>query len=130
MDHCRFAVVNDRCGQMSGDAVVIEVAGRMRRCLGVGDCLSRFGYVDFGVVVENLDGLDDVIPVADRVLASLRAPIAVGGREISLGVSVGIVVSAGGESAEELMRFAAVAMHEAKAAGRNRYEVFERGMHE
>ncbi|MFN2614357.1 MAG: putative bifunctional diguanylate cyclase/phosphodiesterase, partial [Actinomycetota bacterium] len=130
IDLDRFALINDGFGQLSGDAVLVEVAERIRRCLRVGDTASRFGGDEFGVVVENIEGLTDVIPVAGRILEALRAPIAVGGRDISLGGSIGIVVAAGGESAEELMRFAAVAMHEAKSGGRNRYEVFEQGMHE
>jgi predicted signal transduction protein with EAL and GGDEF domain len=95
-----------------------------------GDTASRFGGDEFAVVVEGVLDVTDVMPVAERILAALRAPVSVGGRELSLGASIGIAVASGNDSAEELLRYATVAMHESKAAGRGRLQVFEPGMHE
>src|SRR5207247_9921098 len=65
-----------------------------------------------------------------RVLEAMRNPIIVDGNILSLNASLGIVVSAGDDDADALIRNADVAMYKAKAGGKGRYEIFEWGMHQ
>jgi diguanylate cyclase (GGDEF)-like protein/PAS domain S-box-containing protein len=126
LDLDRFKLINDSLGHDVGDHLLIEVAERLRTCLRPEDAVSRFGGDEFAVLLEDVTGLDDVTQVADRVLDELRLPFAVGGREIFLTTSIGIVVRDDGHAEPgDLLREADQAMYRAKANGGSRWEVFD-----
>lgn len=128
LDIDQFKVINDSLGHDVGDRLLVEIANRLRSCLRPGDVVARFGGDEFTVMLEDVGSSVDAIVVADRILAALREPVVVGGRELLTGASIGIAVSGvGGEGTDsgELLREADLAMYMAKERGRGRWELFD-----
>jgi diguanylate cyclase (GGDEF)-like protein len=124
-----FKVVNDTLGHDAGDRLLGDVAARLRNILRAGDIAARLGGDEFAILLDDPLGLGRAKVVADRIIDVLRAPFALDGREITIGVSIGIADGRIGISADELLRNADVAMYTAKATGKNRVIVFEPTIH-
>lgn len=131
MDLDRFKVVNDSVGHPVGDQLLIEAGRRISRCIREQDSVARLGGDEFTILVESIQSIDEARHIAERVLTALVDPIRIGDKELYTSVSIGIAMSARHyESAEELLRDADVAMYRAKSRGRQRYEIFDQGLHE
>jgi diguanylate cyclase (GGDEF)-like protein/PAS domain S-box-containing protein len=131
LDLDNFKTVNDSLGHAAGDELLVAAAERLRGCLRPADTPSRLGGDEFGIVFEDATEVEQACRVAERILAALRNPFHVRGRDVFLTASVGIAMSADGtEGADELLRNADVAMYTSKAAGKGRVEVFRPNMHE
>ena len=118
VDLDRFKVVNEALGQRGGDAVLVEIAARLKRCVREGDTVARFSGDEFVALVPDLAKLGDCYALVQRLLASLAAPIDVAGRTLRVMASIGIsVFPADGDAAEPLLRNAEAAMHRAKRSG-------------
>jgi diguanylate cyclase (GGDEF)-like protein len=123
LDH--FKVVNDTHGHQGGDEVLRVCADRMRASVRDGDTVGRLGGDEFVVLMEGLQAELDAVDLADRVLAALREPIALGGRVVSVNASAGISFSLdAGTDVARLLHEADVANYRAKSAGRGRSQVF------
>jgi diguanylate cyclase (GGDEF)-like protein/PAS domain S-box-containing protein len=123
-----FKDVNDTHGHATGDTLLRQLADRLRAAARVSDTVARLGGDEFAIVCEGLDRTRDAIDVARRVLTATSEPVAVGDRELSIGVSVGIAVDDGHRSAEELLRDADIALYEAKDDGKQRWALHEQSM--
>jgi diguanylate cyclase (GGDEF)-like protein/PAS domain S-box-containing protein len=127
LDLDRFKVVNDSLGHSAGDELLRTVAGRLAGTCREGDVVARLGGDEFVVVAQGLDQVG-AVALADRVQQVLAAPIGVGGHELVLSASVGIVAAPAGlaleQDAETLLRDADVSMYRAKAKGRARAVVW------
>jgi len=138
LDFDRFKLINDGLGHDVGDALLCEIAKRLTSELRCGDGLSRpdsgtsaarMGGDEFVVMLEPIRHADDVLAVADRLLAALARPYRLGPHEVFSTASIGIVVACSDyERAEDLIRDADTAMYEAKRAGKARYAVFDEEM--
>ncbi len=123
-----FKVVNDSLGHAAGDTILKTVAERMRRVLRGEDVGARLGGDEFTVLIDADVSVEAARAVATRLLAAIRAPIDVGGRDVFVGASFGIALGeAGRATAEDLLREADVAMYRAKAGGKNGCAVFDPG---
>lgn len=121
-----FKEVNDVFGHRSGDDLLVEVGRRLKRCVLAEDTVARLGGDEFVVL---LTGGQDPVAAAGRIVSALSAPAYMDGIELRVNVSLGMSSSADGSlHASELMRQADIALHEAKAAGKNRYERFHPDM--
>jgi diguanylate cyclase (GGDEF)-like protein len=125
-----FDQINDRFGSPAGDEFLRQVAGRLDAVIRDSDTLGRIGGDEFLMLVDCI-GMD-VGPelVAERILDVLRQPMHVSAAEhspISATASIGIATGLPG-SVEGLLHDANVALHNAKAAGGDRYVVFESAM--
>jgi diguanylate cyclase (GGDEF)-like protein/PAS domain S-box-containing protein len=118
-----FKQVNDTLGHDAGDQLLEEVAERFNHVVRVSDTVARFGGDEFALMLEEIAD-HEAVGLAQRLLEGLSQPVAVAGREVVLGASVGIVLHTGAGRSEELIRHADVAMYAAKDAGRGRYEIF------
>ncbi|MGH8106757.1 MAG: putative bifunctional diguanylate cyclase/phosphodiesterase, partial [Arenimonas sp.] len=131
LDLDRFKIVNDSVGHLVGDELLKEAAKRIGTCVREPDLVARLGGDEFAVVLENIQGQDDVIMVADRIIRTLGTPMRIAGKELFTTASIGIaIVDARYRNPEELLRDADVAMYRAKASGRKRHALFDEGLHE
>lgn len=147
-DHCavlllnldRFKQVNDTLGNAVGNQVIALVAERLRTTLRAGgrpgsglavETATRVGGDEFAVLLDGLPAPEVVERIAGRLLQRLGRPYRVGEQDLSLTFSLGLVVlKAGAQDADDLLRDAAIAMAVAKSQGGNRMVAFEQEMRE
>lgn len=122
-----FKAVNDRHGHVTGDKVLVAVAERMQACLRQSDTLARLGGDEFAIVQTGLTD-NGAAHLAERLLAAFRVPLRADGHELQITVSIGIALyPAHATTAEVLHRAADTALYCAKAAGRDRYHLWQPG---
>lgn len=119
-----FKVINDTLGHAAGDNVLAAIGERLGSVARRIDTPARFGGDEFTLLLEDLEGPDDILAVADRLADRLAEPFRIGGHDLTLSASLGIAVADGPSSAEELVRHADMAMYRAKENGKARYEIY------
>lgn len=120
LDH--FKEVNDQLGHAAGDAVLVEVAARLRAQVRESDTVARLGGDEFTVILPSLHDGHDAVRVADNIIAAIGQAIPVAGTQAHIGVSIGIALfPQHGATGELLLSAADNAMYLAKNAGRNCY---------
>ncbi len=120
-----FKAVNDTLGHETGDALLQSVARRLLSCVRDSDTVARTGGDEFVVILHFLAGPENVVLVAERILAAFEKPFVLSGRECRVGASIGIcVVPEDGEDMEILLSRADAAMYASKARGRNTWTRF------
>ena len=120
VDLDRFKAVNDRHGHLVGDELLGVVARRMSAQVRDEDLVARLGGDEFAVLCPGC-GRDEAMRVADRVIAAVREPIAIGDIHIEIEASVGVAYDVTRRA--DLLRRADDALYDAKAAGRGRAHV-------
>jgi diguanylate cyclase (GGDEF)-like protein len=120
----RFKLVNDTFGHEFGDSLLITVAHRMRPLLRPEDTLARLGGDEFTVLLEDLQGEEEAVLAAQRLLEELRIPILVDGRGLRLSSSVGLAMGGPDDAPGDVLRNADRAMYRAKQDGGDRVSVF------
>ncbi|MEY2454374.1 MAG: hypothetical protein QOD92_3948 [Acidimicrobiaceae bacterium] len=129
VDLDNFKTVNDSLGHTVGDELLVAVTARLERCLRQGDTAARLGGDEFAVLLEDLNTTDGATAIAERIIAALRQPFAIVGKEVFIGASIGVAFDAPGAGTDQLLRNADLAMYTAKLRGRGRCQVFEPEMH-
>ena len=130
VDLDRFKAVNDRWGHAAGDAVLIDVAGRLSRNLRAGDLLARIGGEEFLIALPDTT-LAEARAVAERLCQVVgEEPVHLaGGIAVQVTVSIGLAISAAGEmprqfdTVSEIVDRADRALLVAKSAGRNQVTI-------
>ncbi|MDQ1724552.1 MAG: hypothetical protein QOG52_1580, partial [Frankiaceae bacterium] len=119
-----FKRVNDRAGHAAGDAVLQEAAARLRGCLRTADTVARLGGDEFAVVLADTDA-GAVEAAAERIVAAFALPFVLADGDAVVGVSVGTALSSDSVAdGDTLLRYADIAMYEAKTSGKSRHESF------
>ena len=130
LDLDRFKLVNDSLGHSAGDALLIELARRMRAFLRPKDLIARLGGDEFAILVEDISADREVVILAERLQEMLAEPLYLKGVPVSSSASIGITTSTlAYESHDQVMRDADIAMYRAKAQGKGRYAIFDSALH-
>ena len=123
-----FKPVNDQLGHAAGDALLIQVAGRLQAELRSTDTLARVGGDEF-VVVSMFGDPDHAAAIAGRLVETLARPFEIGTNRVEVGASVGIALyPKDGDSQEALMHAADTALYRAKHDKRGTFRFFEPAM--
>jgi diguanylate cyclase (GGDEF)-like protein/PAS domain S-box-containing protein len=125
-----FKGVNDRLGHLAGDELLIQAARRLQDSVRSGDTAARLGGDEFAALVVG-DGSRNqsareyqVQEIADRLRLTLSQPYRVDGREVRVAASIGVAFAEPAITPTDLMRNADLAMYRAKAAGKDRVELY------
>ena len=126
LDLDEFKQVNDRWGHDFGDALLKMAAQRLQQVLREGDTVARIGGDEFAILLPSFDAAEDVEEVAQRIIRSFSKDFTYEELDISIGVSIGIVICP--DSATDLstcLRYADLAMYKAKRGGKSQYRFFK-----
>lgn len=127
----RFKNINDNFGHYAANEVLIVVSDRLRSVAdSIGGVVARVGGDDFALVHGASRSTDEAVAHAETIRAALTAPIELGDASVFITASIGVAVAQRNRTtaAEDLMRHADIAAHQAKQNGRNRVEVFDESM--
>jgi len=117
MDLDRFKEINDTLGHHIGDQVLQHVAASARGCLRESDTVARMGGDEFTVLLATVSGLEGAVAVANKILKAISEPTLIGGRNLEVSASIGVVMfPQHGDDPEVLLRQADAAMYAAKQA--------------
>ncbi len=118
IDLDRFKAVNDQLGHAAGDALLREVAARLRTAAGSGATVARLGGDEFAVLLPDASQRR-AEAVATGLVAGMARPCVIEGQTVSVGVSIGYALGpADAATAETMLRSADLALYEVKSSGR------------
>ena len=132
LDINRFKVINDSLGHEVGDRMLSVIGQRLQACLRTGDIVARLGGDEFLVLLAELRQPGDVMICAERLHQGLSDPFHIDDHEIHASASIGIVLNHGDcRRAEDMLRDADIALHQAKARGKDQpYVLFDSAMYD
>jgi len=131
LDLDRFKMVNDSQGHSAGDHILREVAERLKENLRATDLVARLGGDEFAVLLTLKDDDAACDLVARRLVDALSRPYDVNGSPVLIGVSIGIAVAPDdGQTSNDLLVAADLALYAAKSAGRGTFRYFSRDLNE
>jgi diguanylate cyclase (GGDEF)-like protein/PAS domain S-box-containing protein len=120
-----FKTVNDSFGHATGDALLVQAGVRMRSVLRESDTLARMGGDEFAILLTDLSSTDEAVSVVSKLLAALSASYHLLNMEIHSSASVGLAFCPDdAKDSDTLLRFADLAMYQAKDAGRGTYSFY------
>ena len=124
LDH--FKIINDSLGHLIGDQLLISAGRRMLETLRASDTVARLGGDEFAILLEITGEKTSASSVAEKLQETIRLPFHVDGHELYVTASIGIVMDIAEYTyAEEILRDADIAMYQAKAQGKARFETFD-----
>jgi diguanylate cyclase (GGDEF)-like protein/PAS domain S-box-containing protein len=130
LDLDRFKIVNDSLGHLVGDQLLIAVSQRLEGFVRPGDTVARLGGDEFAVLLDDIHSLEEAVQIAKRIQSELPAPFVIKGHEVFTTASIGIALSSRDyQNPEQFLRDADLAMYQAKANGKARFEIFDEAMH-
>ncbi|HEX3549542.1 MAG TPA: EAL domain-containing protein [Candidatus Elarobacter sp.] len=131
VDIDRFKDVNDSLGHAAGDALLRELAQRLRSNTRQADCVARMGGDEFIGVLGDITQVAHVESIVRHLCSVVSQPVTIGDRTVSTSCSIGVALyPRDGEDADTLIRNADMAMYEAKRGGRGIARFFAPAMHE
>lgn len=131
LDLDKFKPVNDIFGHSTGDALLGEVSSRLQSCIRSGDFVARQGGDEFMILLADTSQPGQVEEVCQRIVQELNRPFTIDGNDVTIGVSMGIAMAPqDSNSANDLLRFADIALYQAKQSGRNRWVYYRPDMSE
>jgi diguanylate cyclase (GGDEF)-like protein/PAS domain S-box-containing protein len=125
IDLDRFKWVNDTHGHEAGDALLREVAARLRGAVRHSDLVARLGGDEFVVLLQDVAEAADATRVASAVLEALRDPVELDGQQCAVSASIGICLHPDGDQDDQaVLKNADMAMYLAKQGGKNGYRLY------
>ncbi|WP_049721689.1 EAL domain-containing protein [Gilvimarinus polysaccharolyticus] len=127
LDH--FKRINDTFGHEAGDQLLTEVSRRLKRELRDDDVVARLGGDEFAVLLDQVESPQYAYVVANKIINTLNKPIELQGKEVVVGVSIGITMAPDDSNhIDNLMKNADLAMYQAKYKGRNAFQFYTSDM--
>ncbi|MEL6965442.1 MAG: diguanylate cyclase, partial [Pseudomonadota bacterium] len=125
LDLDRFKTINDALGHPIGDALLCQVADRLRHCLEDDGTIARLGGDEFALLLSGDFCDNEAARLAQRLIQVLAVPFDVEGHHVVIGVSIGVVFAPrDGNATDDLLKKADIALYRAKDAGRSTYRFF------
>jgi len=125
LDLDNFKHINDNFGHEAGDAVLREVAQRLRESMREEDTIARFGGDEFVLLICNVTSRERLADLLERVRRGVMRSVHVDGQEIFPGTSIGVsLFPDDGDNADKVMRAADAAMYHAKTLGKNNLQFY------
>jgi diguanylate cyclase (GGDEF)-like protein/PAS domain S-box-containing protein len=129
LDLDRFKLVNDTLGHSYGDLLLSDVAKRLNTCIPDSATVSRQGGDEFTIFLPHIKNEEEVLKVIEHVIDSFSIPFNLSGNEVYIKNSIGIsLFPEDGDTAEELIKNADIAMYQAKEISGNSYNYYKVGM--
>ena len=130
LDLDRFKQVNDTMGHPAGDALLKQVAQRLQRAVGKMGQVGRLGGDEFKVIIPTRVDRETLAGIGRDIINSLSQPYSIDGQRVVIGASSGIAIAPDdGDSSEEIIRNADLALYAAKDGGRGRYHFYSQDLH-
>lgn len=129
IDLDNFKPINDTLGNIAGDALLKEVASRLKACLRKYDTVARYGKDAFVLIVNDMPDIHDIVRFADKVFDVFQHPFDVLGTPVCVTASIGLAIYPLQSSTSDcLLKMADTAMYKAKSEGGNAYRFFTESM--
>jgi diguanylate cyclase (GGDEF)-like protein/PAS domain S-box-containing protein len=129
LDLDRFKSINDTLGHAVGDELLKSVAVRLRGCVRECDTVARLGGDEFAIVQIGLTDFAEAADLAQRIVDVFKAPFDPAGHHVTTDASVGIAIAPNdGDTVDQLLKSADLALYGAKADGRGSFRFFEAEM--
>ncbi|MBV8666368.1 MAG: EAL domain-containing protein [Burkholderiaceae bacterium] len=129
VDLDRFKIVNDSLGHIKGDELLQQVATRLKENLRRGDTLARFGGDEFTLLLPDLRTREDAAAIAGKFVESMQGAFALSEHQVHVSASIGIAVYPDhGETIDDLLRHADMAMYQVKGTGKNGFSFYDQSM--
>jgi diguanylate cyclase (GGDEF)-like protein/PAS domain S-box-containing protein len=124
-----FKRVNDSLGHAEGDRLLIAASERFLSCARAADTVARLGGDEFAILIEHAVEPDGRAELLDRLATAMGHPFTLSGNQVQVTASIGVATASVGDTADDLLRNADVAMYAAKRRGKGRSETFESRMY-
>jgi diguanylate cyclase (GGDEF)-like protein/PAS domain S-box-containing protein len=124
-----FKRVNDSLGHAEGDRLLISAAERFLSCARAADTVARLGGDEFAILIEHAAGPDGRGELLERLATAMGHPFTLSGNQVQVTASIGVATASVGDTADDLLRNADVAMYAAKRRGKGRSETYESRMY-
>lgn len=123
LDH--FKPINDTYGHKMGDQLLVAVASAIKQQIRAEDTTSRIGGDEFTIILRNINQKEDAGRLAGKILTLFATPFTIDGKNLSIGVSIGIAIFPDhANTLEKLIEQADTAMYLVKKSGRNNFQYF------
>ncbi|MCL2912435.1 bifunctional diguanylate cyclase/phosphodiesterase [Shewanella corallii] len=129
LDLDEFKRINDTLGHNEGDRLLKIVAGRLGESVRAMDTVFRQGGDEFLILVRGIEQEQEIPKVIHKIFSALQQPVVLKSHKLIITTSIGIAFCKDpAMSAEDLIKYAELAMYQAKHAGRSNYRVFSYDM--
>jgi diguanylate cyclase (GGDEF)-like protein len=126
LDLDEFKHVNDSLGHHAGDQLLVDLVVRVRECLRINDGFARLGGDEFAITLANVQSVEEVNMIANRILSSFQKPFLIDDHRIKCTISMGAALYPNdADSQVELVKCADIAMYRAKQNGKNALRFYE-----
>jgi diguanylate cyclase (GGDEF)-like protein len=127
IDLDRFKIINDSLGHAAGDALLVEMASRLRAGVRGSDVVARLGGDEFVIFLNEITEIEQITAIARNLLSALSTPLELGGHECRVTASIGVArFPNDGTDEQTLMKNADIAMYLAKEEGKNDVRFFSK----
>ena len=127
IDMDNFKQINDTYGHQTGDKVLVIAARRFQNLLRESDTVIRFGGDEFIISLEDINSIDDLKSILNKIISTCSTPVLIDGKDFSLSFSLGIsIYPFDGDSPDELIRKADIALYSVKNSFKGYWQFYNR----